>query len=245
MKRVVSLLLALALCLLAPLSALADHDYAALDDCEILRRGNKGQGVQRIQKALIDLGYLSGTADGMFGEETAEALGAFQMKNGFGGVPGYFGVATLFTQAVLFGDRRVPADSPNGTGNVGEGPYGLRGVSVRTLGDMSSTFKFTNESEHPVEAICVIYWMADANNRVVSINGQSYVTNVIRGLNLTTDGTISIVTKLPATEKEINRASSLRFIIAEIAYTNGAVYVDYNAALAPYENDYFLAAKWN
>ncbi|MBQ6325382.1 MAG: peptidoglycan-binding protein [Clostridia bacterium] len=245
MKRFASLLLVVLLCLMPLTSALAAHDYAGLDEVTIMRRGDQGENVKRLQKALISLGYLQGKADGLYGEDTALAVGAFQMKNGFGGVPGFFGVATLFTQAALYGDQPVPSSTENGIGNVAEGPYGLRSVSVSMLGDMSSTFKFTNESDDPVEAVCVIYWMADKNDRVVNIDGKSFVKQVVYGLNLPRDGTISIVTKIPATQKEIDRASSLRFIISEIAYTGGSVYVDYNAALSPYENDYFVAAKWN
>ena len=54
-----------------------------------------------------------------------------------------------------------------------------------------------------------------------------------------------IATDIPATDKELQRASSLRFIVAEISYVSGAVYVDYDASLAPYDGDYYLAAQWN
>lgn len=246
MKRLASLLLALALCLLPLTTALAGDNYAGLAGGAVLRRGNRGEAVEKLQKALIRLGYLSGTADGVFGADTEEALALFQRKNGFGGHAGYSGVATLFTQAVLLGDENLPADAEGSITNLADGLYGLRGLDVRSQGGkLTSTFKFTNEGEKPIEAVCVIYWMADANQRIVNIHGENYISNVVYGLNLQPNATISIATDIPATDKELQRASSLRFIVAEISYVSGAVYVDYDASLAPYDGDYYLAAQWN
>ena len=47
-----------------------------------LELGSEGSEVKKLQKRLIDLGYLSGTADGKFGEKTETALKAFQEANG-------------------------------------------------------------------------------------------------------------------------------------------------------------------
>ncbi len=68
MKRrwvpVLALLLALAVC--AP--ALAST----------LQKGSKGDEVAQVQRQLIDLGFLDGEADGIFGSQTASAVKAFQ-----------------------------------------------------------------------------------------------------------------------------------------------------------------------
>ena len=246
MKRMFSLLLALVLCLAPLASARAGNDYASLESAEILRRGNRGDGVMTLQKRLAALGYLEGAADGVFGADTEAAVSAFQVKNGFCGTTGCSGTATLFTQAVLFGDDNLAADAEGHINNIADGLYGLRSVIVDTRGGtMTSSFKFTNEGEKPIEAVCVIYWLADANNRVVSINGRNYMSCVLHGLNLEPNASTGITAALPATQKELQRASSLRFIIAEIAYVNGAVFVDYDATLSPYESDYYLAAEWH
>ena len=68
-RRILALLLALAL--LAP-GALA----------AVLEVGSSGGDVTRVQKKLIQWGYLSGTADGKYGESTRNAVIAFQRKNG-------------------------------------------------------------------------------------------------------------------------------------------------------------------
>ena len=47
-----------------------------------LRRGDKGEAVIRIQKALIALGYLQGRADGDFGAKTEQALKDYQAVQG-------------------------------------------------------------------------------------------------------------------------------------------------------------------
>ncbi len=46
-----------------------------------LRRGSKGENVRLLQQALINLGFLSGKADGKFGPITEEAVIRFQKAN--------------------------------------------------------------------------------------------------------------------------------------------------------------------
>ena len=48
---------------------------------EILKRGSSGPDVISLQEAMIELGYLTGSADGNFGEATEKAVIAFQQKN--------------------------------------------------------------------------------------------------------------------------------------------------------------------
>ncbi len=47
----------------------------------ILKKGSSGTDVQALQEALIELGYLTGKADGKFGDATEKAVIAFQQKN--------------------------------------------------------------------------------------------------------------------------------------------------------------------
>ncbi len=49
---------------------------------ETLEKGMKGEAVKNMQARLIELGYLAGTPDGVFGTDTAEAVYHFQKKNG-------------------------------------------------------------------------------------------------------------------------------------------------------------------
>lgn len=48
----------------------------------VLEVGSKGDDVTKVQKRLIQFGYLSGTADGKYGEKTRDAVILFQKRNG-------------------------------------------------------------------------------------------------------------------------------------------------------------------
>ena len=48
----------------------------------VLEVGSSGAAVTKVQQKLIQWGYLSGTADGKYGEKTRAAVVAFQRKNG-------------------------------------------------------------------------------------------------------------------------------------------------------------------
>ena len=66
-----------------------------------LENGSEGSEVKRLQKRLIDLGYLSGSADGKFGPATEAALTEFQKNNGLEAD----GKAGTKTQNKLYGDE--------------------------------------------------------------------------------------------------------------------------------------------
>ena len=72
MKRAACLLLAALLVFGALLPA-----YAAT----VLEVGSRGDDVTKVQKRLIQFGYLSGTADGRYGEKTRDAVILFQKRN--------------------------------------------------------------------------------------------------------------------------------------------------------------------
>ena len=71
-----------------------------------LRRGAAGADVERLQQALIELGYLAGAADGVFGQNTLDAIMMFQAVNGLSAD----GIAGAQTQTVLFGGGALSAD---------------------------------------------------------------------------------------------------------------------------------------
>ena len=60
--------------------------------------GDSGEEVKAIEARLIELGYLTGEADGVFDEETEEALLSFQWDNGLLCT----GMADGITREVLF-----------------------------------------------------------------------------------------------------------------------------------------------
>ncbi len=59
----------------------------------VLEVGDRGENVLKVQKRLIQFDYLSGGADGVFGEDTLAAVRLFQKRNGLT-VDGRVGPAT-------------------------------------------------------------------------------------------------------------------------------------------------------
>lgn len=78
-------------------------------DYKELRKGDKGDDVKRLQKRLIELGYLSGTADGYYGDGTADAVKAFEAAYG----KSKTGVATRELQSYLYSDAAKVNTSSN------------------------------------------------------------------------------------------------------------------------------------
>lgn len=84
----------------APTATPASESYATL------KKGSKGAQVTRLQQALIELGYLTGAADGDFGQNTQDAVTLFQAVNGLTAD----GIAGTQTQRTLFGGSALSAD---------------------------------------------------------------------------------------------------------------------------------------
>lgn len=85
MKRTTAFLLAMAIALgLCLLPALADI---------VLEVGSSGANVTKVQNRLIQYGYMTGSADGKYGEKTRDAVILFQKRNGLT-VDGRVGKAT-------------------------------------------------------------------------------------------------------------------------------------------------------
>ena len=63
-----------------------------------LQNGSTGDEVAQLQQMLVNLGYLSGGVDGIFGGNTASAIEAFQQSAGLEAT----GVADANTQAALY-----------------------------------------------------------------------------------------------------------------------------------------------
>ena len=81
-----------------------------------MKRGNTGSQVTKLQKRLIALGYLSGSASGTYDANTAAAVRSFQKKNGLTGT----GTADSATQKLLYSDaaldaKTTPTPAPTAT----------------------------------------------------------------------------------------------------------------------------------
>ena len=83
MKKIVALIMVVVTFLMTPSEILA-----------LSKRGSTGTEVRNIQTRLIKWGYLSGTADGIYGAKTEAAVKKFQKKHGLT-ADGIAGPATL------------------------------------------------------------------------------------------------------------------------------------------------------
>lgn len=70
--------------------------------------GDRGETVRRIQQRLIQYGYLSGAADGIFGRQTYDAVVWFQKKNGLK-ADGVVGSATAAALGISLGQASPAA----------------------------------------------------------------------------------------------------------------------------------------
>jgi peptidoglycan hydrolase-like protein with peptidoglycan-binding domain len=103
-----------------------------------VRQGDENAAAKAVQKRLKELGYLSGTADGKFGNASVSALIAFQRRHGLT----QDGVAGTATQNLLFSSAALPAagevtpiptSTPLTEENVIVIRRGTRGVQVLNL----------------------------------------------------------------------------------------------------------------
>ncbi len=72
-----------------------------------LRRGDKGSAVKKLQQALKNQGYYSGSIDSAYGSEVQSAVKTFQKQNGMKAD----GVAGPATQIILYGATASSADT--------------------------------------------------------------------------------------------------------------------------------------
>ena len=130
---------------------------SAAENYETLEKGSKGEEVKALQQRLIDLLYLTGSADGDFGNKTKAAVEGFQKKAGIMPVTG---IADGVTQAMLFADDAPEAEmnvscSVAGINNyytaywnVNGQEFTLKGNQTKTLDTPWGKYKFDASGEY-------------------------------------------------------------------------------------------------
>jgi len=126
--------------------------------CQI---GDSGSAVRKVQKRLIALGYLSGSADGSFGNMTKDAVKAFQQNNGLK-VTGKVNSTTLYkldsSSAVKAGESSSSSSSSSSDGTCSPGDTGaaVRKVQKRLIAlgylDGSADGDYGNMTKNAVKA---------------------------------------------------------------------------------------------
>ena len=102
-----------------------------------LKQGMSGDAVKRLQNRLIELGYMTGTADGGFGASTKAAVEPFQRKAGLDAD----GIAGPTTLAVLYDDDAPSATPTDDTLEQGDSGDAVKALQKRLieLGYMNGT----------------------------------------------------------------------------------------------------------
>ena len=100
-----------------------------------LQKNDKSDNVRRLQQALTQLGYYSGTVDGSFGSGTKAAVSAFQQANSLT-VDGIAGSATIALLEKQTG-RRICAQAVGGA--VGHNPVSIIVPCHRVIGSNGLT----------------------------------------------------------------------------------------------------------
>ncbi len=108
----------------------------------VLKLGSRNAEVKRLQERLIELGYLSGSADGDFGSKTKAAVSSFQKANGLSqdGIAGAKTQSTLYSQAAKAAGKTVTA-APRATAT----PAPKTGSRVLRLGSDGADVKEMQE----------------------------------------------------------------------------------------------------
>ena len=245
MKRKVALLLVLVLCLLPVTTAFASgHSFSSLKGSQpILSRGSKGSEVRRLQQRLKDLGYLSGRVDGSYGSGTESAVRDFQRKNGITAN----GVATLFTQAALYGTDAIASWNNQGRSAYATGNYGIQNGGIQSWGgtSMDIAFDFVNRDSRTVEAICIYYWLDNGNGRLVRISGYEYWQQWYYGCNIGSNDRKHVTLTLNPKKSEANKAHELKCVVGEIAYSDGTIVITMGNPAKPYNNRCYILDGWD
>lgn len=113
---------------------------------KVLKRGSQGTGVKALQNAFIDMGFLlHGTADGIFGRQTAKAVSNFQVhaSKTFAAVA-VTGIVNAATLLVL--DQLAPLVGESGQSTHIPIPY-FKGtkLSIVVIKDEHRTFLYDKQ----------------------------------------------------------------------------------------------------
>ena len=99
----------------------ATYDLLLTAEYRVLKNGDDGEAVTRLQERLIELGYLNTKATGKFRSATEGAVKAFQRQQGIEAT----GIADLDTQKQLFADTALgkgvaPTPTPDPMNDLGD-----------------------------------------------------------------------------------------------------------------------------
>lgn len=82
------------------------RENLAVVETVLISRGSRGENVSALQSRLKELGYYTGSVDGIFGQSTYDAVRRFQQDNGLN-PDGIAGSATITALGLMLGGDRM------------------------------------------------------------------------------------------------------------------------------------------
>ncbi len=202
----------------APTTAASEDTYRTLS------KGSYGEDVVALQARLKKLGYLSGKADGYYGDDTASAVRAFESRHG----RTQSGVATAAMQKFLYSDSAMSNNSDDSgqvsytalsEGSYGSGVYALqqRLIELNFMAGTPTGYYDANTVE-AVKAFEAAYGRNETGVATVALQEKLYADDAPTG-NVTTptDGTYK---RLKNGDKGANVAR-LQARLIELGYLSG------------------------
>ncbi|MDD3212967.1 MAG: peptidoglycan-binding protein [Eubacteriales bacterium] len=200
-----------------------------------LRYGDSGNDVTTLQNRLIELGYLTGTADGNFGTATKTALVAFQKANNLV----RDGVAGTNTQSVLFSNSAVKNTVSTSTtlkqGTISDAVKDLQERLI-TLGYLSGT---ADGNFGAKTALALIAFQKANGLSADGIAGTKTLAKINSTSAVTANGSSSSVSSTSPTLSTAPSASNVR-------YANWYTEVKARCKLYPYATvyDFTTGLSW-
>ena len=202
----------------------------------MLRSGDRDKEVRGVQQRLIQLGYLKGKADGIYGQKTRQAIAAFQTKNGIHGIQGTSGVASELTQAALMSDRAVSAKGANRFSSFSwsgsRSPVTIGQYSI-SLNGSSGSLQYELHNENPRQAIVAVtvrYWADGADGALV----YPVQDNTMWFVHIPPGQTRTLSFEF-VPNNSLRRAALVKWNVIEVEFANGEVFISENlSAESPY-----------
>lgn len=191
-----------------------------------LSKGSYGEDVVTLQARLKKLGYLDGKADGYYGDDTANAVRAFESRHG----RTQSGVATAAMQKFLYSDSAMSNDSDGSSqssytalseGSYGSAVYALqqRLIELRFMSG-TATGSYDANTVEAVKAFEAAYGRTETGIATVALQEKLYADDAPTGnVTMPTDGTYK---RLKNGDKGDNVAR-LQSRLIELGYLSGTV----------------------
>ena len=219
-------------------------DPAAEDGAGIwatMRKDDTGANVTQLQERLIELGYLSGKADGKYGDKTVEAVKAFQKNHGLT----EDGTAGEATQKILFGGDAKAASPTSDTKKTTDAKAGetmkrgSTGAEVKKLQNLLIQMGYLNGKADGIygtnTAKAVMAFQKANSLKADGVAGAKTLSAINSGSAVAKNGTATATAAPAATTASVSTA---RPSASQVRYENWYTSIKSVAKSYPYATIY-------